>query len=387
MRRNRLVAIWGVVILGGWFLLSSAGTAHGDEAAVKATLAKKGIRATRSGFSLLEETEFSKSVSAAYSLKRKFAAATHPHLSAGSGNEEAEAEVEALTQQNQLLRNKLSRINANGFAFRGEVVRQINQQIADNEKEIALIQQTRKQSTKLVEELRQNEKSAHQAYVNQVIDARELADRLIARYAELNQDKEVVAALTECNEAAHTSNVLKPSRGFESALKRLEALENKIDSQKIPLRQKGKSHYATVVINSEKACEMAVDTAAPTLLLPYDVAVGAGVKVNPATETTTIQTAGGSQIQAKRVLLTSVRVGSFTAKNVLCDVFPPRSTSARAVLGKSFLGQFKGELNAGGSELSLARVDAEVTRHSKKKKSTPKHTLKTSVQPVPTDNP
>ena len=180
---------------------------------------------------------------------------------------------------------------------------------------------------------------------------------------------------------------VKPSRGLESAVKRLEALEEKIDSQKIPLRQKGKSYNAMVIINGEKACEMAVDTAAPTLLLPYDVAVGAGVKVNAATETTTIKAAGGSEIQAKRVLLKSVRVGSFTAKNVLCDVFPPRSTSAKAVLGKSFLGQFKSELNAGGSELSLARVDAELAANKKKKKSTPKHTFKKSVQPVPTDDP
>ncbi len=172
MRKNRLVAIWGVVILGGWVVLSSVETAHGYQGSAKARLAKKGIRATRSGFSLLEESEFSKSVAAAYSLKRKFAAATHPHQSAGSSNEEAEGQVEALTQQNQLLRNKLSQINANGFAFRGEVVRQINQQIAANEKEITLIQQTLKQSAKSAEEFRQNETSTRQAYVNQVTDAR-----------------------------------------------------------------------------------------------------------------------------------------------------------------------------------------------------------------------
>jgi clan AA aspartic protease (TIGR02281 family) len=383
MRRIRLVAIWAVVILGGWVLLSAVEAAHGDEASAKAKLAKKGIRANRSGFSLQEEAEFSKSVSAAYSLKRKFVARTKPQHSTGSDNEEADAQVEALTQQNQLLRNKLSQLNENGFPYRGEVVRQINEQIAANEKELALIQQTHQQSTKSVEELRQNEKSAGQAYVNQVIDARELADRLNARYAELNQDKEVAATLKEWNEAAHTSNALKPSRTFESTLKRLEALENKIVSEKVPLRQKGKSHYATVTINGEKSCEMAVDTAAPTLLLPYEVAVGAGAKVDTTSETKTIQTADGSKVQAKRVLLRSVRVGCFTAKNVSCDVFPAKITSAKAVLGMSFLGQFKVELNAGASELALMRTDADPTPARKKKKPTPKHTLKKSVRPIP----
>jgi len=140
------------------------------------------------------------------------------------------------------------------------------------------------------------------------------------------------------------------------------------------------------MLNGEKTCEMAVDTAAPTLLLPYEVAVGAGVKVDAATEATTVRAADGSQVRVKRVRLKSVRVGSFAAKNVLCDVFPAKSTSVKAVLGKSFLGQFKGELNAGGSDLSLARVDADVAPN-KKKKSTPKHALQKSVQPVPSGDP
>src|SRR5271170_1008278 len=185
MRRIRLVAIWSVVILCVWVLLSAVETAHGDQASAKAKLAKQGIRAARSGFSLPEETEFAKSVSAAYSLKRKLAATTHPQRAATFNNEEADAQVQALAQQNQVLRNRLSQLNVNGFAFRGEVVRQINEQIAANEKEITLIQQARKQATKSVEDLDPHEKSARQAYINQVIDARELADRLIARYAEL----------------------------------------------------------------------------------------------------------------------------------------------------------------------------------------------------------
>ncbi len=386
MRSIRLFAIWAAAICGGSILISAVEPARGDEVSAKAKLAEKGIRATRSGISLQAETEFSKSVSTASSLKRKFLATIDQQQSAGYDNEEADAQVESLTQQNQLLRQRLSEINRTGFAFRGQVVQQINQQLAANEKEIALIQQSRKQSTKSGEELRQNGNSARQAYVQQVFSARKLADRLIAQYADLNQDKEVIAALKEWNEAAHTSNALKPSHSFESALKRLEALEGKIVSEKIPLRKKGTSYYATVTINGDKTCDMVVDTVAPTLLLPYQVAVEAGVNVDAATETTPVQTADGSRVQAKHVLLKSVRVGSFTAKKVSCGVLPAKDTSAKAVLGMSFLGQFKVELNAGSSELSLLRADAEGAATRRRKKPTPKHTLKKSVKPVPSDN-
>jgi predicted aspartyl protease len=121
------------------------------------------------------------------------------------------------------------------------------------------------------------------------------------------------------------------------------------------------------------------------------VAVGAGVNVDAATETTTGPIANGSKIQLKRVLLNSVRVGNLTAKNVSCGVFPADITSAKALLGMSFLGKFKFELNARASELSLQRVDAEVTATKKRKKPTPKHvvkkTVKKSATEIPSDDP
>ncbi len=366
--------------------MSAVEPARGDEASAKAKLAEKGIRATRSGISLQAETEFSKSVSTASSLKRKFLATINRQRSAEYDNEEADAQVQALLQQNVLLKKRYSQINQRYFPIRNEIAEQINK----NDTEIALILETRKQSTKTFDELRQNANSAREKYVQQVLDARTLADRLMAQYAELKKDKEVVAALKEWNGAVSTSNELKPTHSFDSALKRLEALEKRILSEKIPLRREGNSYYATVMINGKQTCEMIVDAGASTLLLPYQVAVDAGVNVDAATETMTGRIANGSKTQVKqvkRVLLNSVRVGKFTAENVSCGVLPANSTSAKALLGMSFLGQFKFELNAGASELSLLRVDAEVTATRKKKKPTPKHTVKKSVKRVPSDDP
>jgi aspartyl protease family protein len=112
-----------------------------------------------------------------------------------------------------------------------------------------------------------------------------------------------------------------------------------------------------------------------------------GIYVDAATEMTPAQIANGSKIQVKRVLLNSVRVGNLTAKDVSCGVLPANITSAKTLLGMSFLGQFKFDFNARASELSLQRVDAEVTATKKRKKPTPKHTVKKSVKQVPSDDP
>jgi clan AA aspartic protease (TIGR02281 family) len=384
MRRDRLAAICGAVFLGGCLVLSAVAAARGDEASAKTTLSGKGIRVSRSGFTVLGETEFPKSVTAAYALKRKLGAAASEEQSAGVGEEEANAQIAELKQQNVVLNERLTELNKVGFAFRGQAIQQIRDQIAANDREIAQLQQTQKQSTRSSDDLHKDETSARQAYMKQVSEARTLADRLIAEYSELNQDKDVAAAIKEWDDAAHASHKLAPSHSFDSALRRLEALELKIASGKVPLREKEQSYYATVTINDVKPCEMLVDAKVATLRLPHQAAIDAGIHVDAAHETTTVVLADGSKVEAKRVQLKSVRVGSFAVKNVSCDILPASNTTAQATLGLSFLSHFKYEIKAATSELSLARANA-ASRH--KKKSTTKHTLKKSSTTTPSDEP
>jgi hypothetical protein len=240
MRRIRPYTICLVAICVGSILLSAAKPARADEVSARTKLAEKGIRATRSGISLQADPDFSRSLATAFSLKRKVVATINQQQSAGYDNEEADAQVQTLSQQNELLKKQYSQINSSYFPIRHEIA----EKIKTNDSEIALIQETRKQAIKSFDELRKNANSASEKYVQQVLAARTMADRILAQYADLKKDKkdkEVVAALNEWNEAVGTSNELKPTHGFESALKRLEALEKQIVSEKIPLRHEGKS--------------------------------------------------------------------------------------------------------------------------------------------------
>src|SRR6202034_1299215 len=99
MRTHHLAVILGVAIFGGWVLLFSGEGARADEAEAKAKLAAKGIRATHTGCSLVAESEFAKSVSTAYSLKRKHAASKQQD--AAIDKEAAAEQIQPLKAQNE----------------------------------------------------------------------------------------------------------------------------------------------------------------------------------------------------------------------------------------------------------------------------------------------
>jgi hypothetical protein len=58
------------------------------------------------------------------------------------------------------------------------------------------------------------------------------------------------------------------------------------------------------------------------------------------------------------IKLDSVRVGKFTVQDVECCVLGPDARDAPPLLGMSFLGQFKFEVDANQAELKLLKVDS-----------------------------
>jgi clan AA aspartic protease (TIGR02281 family) len=386
MRKPHLVSVSGVASLAVSILLLAVQTSIADESAAKAALAAKGIRASRTGLSLQEEGELNKAVNAATALKRKIPSNSSGSDSGEFGNPaEVQAEIAQLTEQNAELKQQLAQLNAAPIAYKAPAILKLNQEISANDNAINQLQQSSKQAAKANDETQKDVKAAREAYFQAVFDARKMADRVIGQYAELSKDQEVVAAVKAWNEAAHTTHALKPSHGFDAAVKRLEVLEKKIPSQKISLKQEGTTYYASVAINGDVICDMLVDSAASALLLPHQTAIDAGVKVDDAAETTSFQGSDGSELQAHKAVLKSVRVGSFMARNVACGVLPASSKSTKAVLGKSFLGQFKGKVDSLSGELSLVRADAEGATHRRRKPA--KHTLKKSSKPAQSDEP
>jgi clan AA aspartic protease (TIGR02281 family) len=387
MRKRHLLPVSLVAVFACSIVILAARTSHADDTALKAALAAKGIKATRSGLSLQEEGELTKAVAAATKLKAKTPSTTGGGNSGGFENpEEIQAEIGRLTEQNVELKQQLAQLNQAPIPFKGPAVTKLNQEISSNDNAIAQLQASSKQAAKSKDDTQKDAKAAHDAYYQAVFDARKMADRVIGQYAELSKDPEVITAIKSWNEATHATHALKPSHAFTTAVKKLETLEKSIPAEKIALKQQGAGYYASVAINGDYIGEMLVDSAVPSLLLPHQMAIDAGVKVDDSADTTSFKTADGAEVQARHIVLKTVRVGSFLARNVACGVLPASSKNGKAVLGKSFLGQFKGQVDSLSSELSLVRADASgASRH--RKKPVAKHTPKKSTKPAQSDEP
>ena len=92
------------------------------------------------------------------------------------------------------------------------------------------------------------------------------------------------------------------------------------------------------------------------------------IGLNPSTAdevkddpTVRLQLGDGKVVEAKQMILKSVRVGSFTVENVECAVLPPVLVAAEPALGGSFLKHFTYKLDPKAGKLHLAQFGTEGT--------------------------
>jgi aspartyl protease family protein len=360
-------------VIVGFALAFGSSSLSADEASAKAKLADQGIRVTHAGLSLTDEADLNKAFGEAAVLKRKMAVAARDLEAIQEQDEEIHENVRELTQQNVAINRQLA-ASRNRY-LHNQLVGAANANVS----EMKLMMQGQEQSKKEVDRIRQSANAAREKYVEQILKTRELADAVLEKYSTLAEDKEVQSALDEWNAAAKTKFKLAPSRMLKLHLKRLQALERTVISDKISLRRQGESYYVSVVINGQPAQELIVDSGANTVMLPYKIAQECGVSVDASSPDVTIGTANGGRSKAKLAMADTIRIGKFTANNVQCIVLGPEATNAPALLGMSFLNRYKFELNAQGSTLSMMEVTAEPGPLPRAKTS---HTAKTSKKTI-----
>ncbi len=364
-------------------LVISAVGVRADEASAKQKLASKGIRVGKSGLSSAEEVELGKQFGDAATLKRKLISATKELDAAEREEEEARERMRELLQNNIAVNAELAAVNPANVILHNKLVGMANA----NASAINLIVSDREKVKKEIDAARQSANSAREDYVAHLMRIRSQVDRIAGKYAAWAKDADVLAAVRDWNEAANAKLEVKPSRAFESQRKRLEALEKGVITDNIPLRREGNSYYASVVIDGKHAHEMVVDSGASLILLPKAIADQCGVTVGSGDPEITLVVASGSKIKGRLTRLDSVRVGKFTVQNVECAVLGPEASAAKPLLGMTFLGRFKVELNAQASQLTLMTVDAGGVKRrpvaAKTKKPAPKrHTRSKSSAPV-----
>ena len=195
-------------------------------------------------------------------------------------------------------------------------------------------------------------------YVEFVLEARRLCDGVKNRYAELADDPMVQAVVDKYNASSAKKHELGPSRYFLGDERKLKKLEGTVLSEQIEIRRgAGNLWYVSVMFNGKFAQEMAIDTGASAIALPWRIAQSAGLEPADDDPTVHLQMADGRVIEGKKVTAKTVRVGKFTVDNVECVVMPSHLVDAEPLLGLSYLKHFSFKIDTVESRLILSKIE------------------------------
>ena len=341
-------------------------TARADELSdAKAALAKAGVRALPTGFTLASDGDVIKELGKSTLLRRNVIQ-TQKDLQAAE--QQAAAAQKVLTQlriQHTQLSAQLANIDPSDVTLNNKLVGALNAIRGQHDL-------GRQQTDKMDEQVkasRAKANEAREAYIQFVLDARKLAGKIEADYTQKAADPEVKAAVARLNQAAGKQFELVPSASFQSSLRRLKQLEDTVLSEAIDLRDDGgKTLRVSVVVNGKYQEEMVLDSGASLISLPSAIATKFGLKPTEKDPRITLQLADGREIEGRLMKLTSVRVGKFIVDNVECAVLGPAATMAEPLLGMSFLENFKFEIDAAAKKLNMVKVassDAPPAKGSK----------------------
>jgi aspartyl protease family protein len=196
-----------------------------------------------------------------------------------------------------------------------------------------------------------------EAFIETVLGMHVLADSITQQWSKLAADSALQKAVEAENSATGSKLKLAPSAGFLATEKRLQTLENTVLSESIPLDTDQGGLWVDVNIDGKRK-KMVVDSGSSLISLPLAMAKELGLEPTSQNQQITVSLADGSEIPATLMNIPSVRVGKFTLENVDCCVLDQRATNAPPLLGMSFLGKFKFELNKEKAELKMVKFDS-----------------------------
>ena len=159
-------------------------------------------------------------------------------------------------------------------------------------------------------------------------------------------DRQVQIAFRVLHEVHDTPATPTTGSIMKSLERRLERLEQEIFSESIRLDVERGTLYVDVVVGT-KSTQMVVDSGATLVSLPPETANQLGISIPSDAPTIRMVLADGRTIAARAVTIPKLRVGQFEAENVDAAVLDTSAVMAEPLLGMSFLGNFKFEVDAG----------------------------------------
>ncbi|NUQ65914.1 MAG: TIGR02281 family clan AA aspartic protease [Pirellulales bacterium] len=330
-------------------LLSTAMWAAGADA--EAILEASGLRKLSTSFALPEEAELSKQVRDADSLKREL-------FDTQKKVEELKKQVEdkrklmiGYLEKRRELRAQLAA--AKSVEAHNRIVLTLNE-LGDR---VVLLHESKQEEDSLKAAMSDLGRLTEQ-YIEHLLKMRQFYDQVAGKYKQLSADPAIKQAIEQYNAKNERKFSLGPSASFLSNGRRLVKLEESVLSDSIALRRgAGDLWNLNVTFNGKQSTEMAIDTGASIIALPWRTAEQVGLKPSDDNEAIQLQMADGRVVEGKLVIAEKVRVGRFTAENVECAVMPAEMGEASPLLGLSFLKNFTFKIDSAAGKLILAKVD------------------------------
>ncbi|WP_234952756.1 retropepsin-like aspartic protease family protein [Rhodopirellula baltica] len=323
------------------------------EAKAEKILHEAGLR--RSGKSLIanESAEIARAMTALVKQRRELILQQKELDSVLGQVQQINDQIRASENQDGELNLQLARVAGNDVASNNRIVALINA----NRTRVSQLRSQRTKTQEQANEQRSSLNSKQADYAESVFQIRQDLDALRMLLAKTLEDPKVKIAVQVMNANQGVPASISAVDILQTIELRLAKIEQEVFSESIPLEiERNGSLYVTASVNNQPI-RMIVDSGATLVTLTAEAAKELKVEIPTDAPLLRLVMANGDEISAKRVELDSVRVGQFEAKNVSCAVLEPIATRADPMLGMSYLGEFKFEIDAAQKSLSMLRVE------------------------------
>jgi clan AA aspartic protease (TIGR02281 family) len=326
---------------------SDAGSAADPEAFLKA----KGLRRVDPFFALIEETELGKKMAGLDRLKKAVIDGQKQEAAAEREETKKKAAVVECLKRRTALRAQLQQ-NPPANIY-NNIVSQINQ-LGDQ----AILLEKEVNENSPVKPAQAAANKSREAYVQQLLEIRQLDNRLQEKYADLVADPKVAEMIDAYNKAHGKSLKLGPSASLASNDRKLKKFEETVLSDSIDIRRdRSQLWELSVVFNGKDPQIIDLDTGASLVALSYQAAKAAGLTPSENDPTIQMQMADGHVVEGKKLVAGSIRVGKFEVEKVDVVVMPASLPNAASLLGQSFLKHFTYKIDTANSKLVMTKVD------------------------------
>jgi aspartyl protease family protein len=219
--------------------------------------------------------------------------------------------------------------------------------------------QQKGKSTDKAKQARGKANESREAYIEKLLALRAEAEKVQQVWTKAASDPKNQAALTKVNDVLKKQIAFKPTPVFIAAEKQLASYEDKVLSENIKLRDDGDALWASVVINGKHTKEFIVSSGSAFIGIPFTMAKELGLEPAGSDEMITLVMADGRELPGFKKKANSIRVGKFVVDDVEVVVLDEKAIAANPVLGMSFLGNFKFELDKARGVLKMVKIDGE----------------------------